>query len=217
MNMKLFAAAAGLMLFGVLAGFATAVQAADVQPSWAYGFAVPPPPGTPLAPPNPQPVLDTVTPLTVPGSTRSFTRAQISNRQGPADWFPEDHPVMPEIVARGRETSEPQKIWACALCHYPNGKGRPENANITGLTNEYFLQQESELKMKFETSTDVVCITSDEGDALVPGTHARAVAEQEANTTGKLVTIRNPVTDEVLATIRPVSVEKAAKGFENAA
>ncbi|QIG96769.1 hypothetical protein [Bradyrhizobium sp. 6(2017)] len=42
------------------------------------------------------------------------------------------------------------------------------------------------------------------------------MAEQEANATGKLVTIRNPVTDEVLATIRPVSVERTAKSFENA-
>ncbi|WP_166299287.1 hypothetical protein [Bradyrhizobium sp. 2S1] len=40
--------------------------------------------------------------------------------------------------------------------------------------------------------TDVVCITSDEDDALVPGTQARAVAELEANATGKPVTIRNP-------------------------
>ncbi len=71
--------------------------------------------------------------------------------------------------------------------------------------------------MNFENSADAVCITSDEGDALVPGTHARAVAEQEANTTGKPVTIRNPVSDEVLATIiRPASVERTAKGFENA-
>jgi cytochrome c553 len=99
-------------------------------------------------------VLDAVTPLTVPGSTRSFTRAQISNRQGPADWFPEDHPVMPEIVARGRETAEPQKIWACALCHYPNGKGRPENANITGLTYEYFLQQMADFKSGARTTSD---------------------------------------------------------------
>ena len=100
MNENRTAATAALIVFGFLPGFAAAVQAADVQPSWAYGFTAPPPPGTPLAPPNPQAVLDAVTPLTVPGSTRSFTRAQISNRQGPADWFPEDHPVMPEIVAR---------------------------------------------------------------------------------------------------------------------
>jgi cytochrome c553 len=32
-------------------------------------------------------------------------------------------------------------VYACSLCHYPNGKGRPENANITGLTYEYFVQQ----------------------------------------------------------------------------
>lgn len=70
---------------------------------------------------------------------------------------------------------------------------------------------ESELKMNFESSTDVVCITSDEGDALVPGTQARAVAEQEANATGKPVTIHNPITDEVLATIRPASVEQPAE------
>jgi hypothetical protein len=35
-----------------------------------------------------------------------------------------------------------------------------------------------------------------------------AVAEQEANATGKTVTIRNPVTDEVLATIGPAAVEQ---------
>jgi hypothetical protein len=52
--------------------------------------------------------------------------------------------------------------------------------------------------MNFESSTDAVCIASDEGDALVPGTEARAVAEMEANATGKPVTIRNPVTDEVM-------------------
>ena len=47
---------------------------------------------------------------------------------------------MPDIVARGREMAQPQ-VYACSLCHYPNGKGRPENANITGLTYEYFMQQ----------------------------------------------------------------------------
>jgi hypothetical protein len=64
--------------------------------------------------------------------------------------------------------------------------------------------------MNCENNTDAICIASDEGDALVPGTQARAVAQQEANTTGKPVTIRNPVTDKVLATIRPakISVEQ---------
>src|SRR5215471_17691213 len=112
----------------------------SAPPPWAYGFATPVPPGTPPAAPNPAQVLDNATLHTLPGSKVSFTRAQIANRYGPADWFPEDHPIMPDIVARGRETAQP-KIYACGLCHYPNGKGRPENANITGLTYEYFVQQ----------------------------------------------------------------------------
>jgi cytochrome c553 len=126
--------------FTAIAFIARPVAAADAPPPWAYGFTTPVPPGTPEAPPNPAQVLDAVTQHTLPGSAFSFARAQISDRYGPADWFPEDHPAMPEIVARGRVTAQPQ-IYACSLCHYPNGKGRPENANITGLSYEYFIQQ----------------------------------------------------------------------------
>ena len=118
----------------------TAVQAADAPPPWAYGFTTPVLPGTSPAEPNPEQVLDDVTLHTLPGSKFSFTRAQIANRYGPADWFPEDHPAMPEIVAKGKVFAQPQ-VYACSLCHYPTGKGRPENANITGLTYEYFMQQ----------------------------------------------------------------------------
>jgi cytochrome c553 len=72
----------------------------------------------------------------VPGSTLSFTSAQIGNGFGPADWFPGDHPPMPEIVAQGRREAQ---ILACGLCHYPNGKGRPENAGVAGLPYDYFV------------------------------------------------------------------------------
>src|SRR6266849_2359442 len=135
---KLFVASA--LAFAAVAGAATAVQGEDAPPPWAYGFTTPVPPGTPPAAPNPAQVLDNTTLHTLPGSKVSFTRAQIANRYAPADWFPEDHPTMPELVARGRESAQPS-IYACGLCHYPNGKGRPENANITGLTYEYFMQQ----------------------------------------------------------------------------
>src|SRR3954463_7244803 len=138
--MKEWFVAATALAFGAVAGTATAVQAADAPPPWAYGFATPAPPGTPPAEPTPQQVLDNVTLHTIPGSKFSFTRAQIADRYGPADWFPEDHPAMPEIVAKGKVSAQPQ-VYACSLCHYPNGKGRPENANITGLTYEYFVQQ----------------------------------------------------------------------------
>jgi len=55
--------------------------------------------------------------------------------------------------------------------------------------------------------------TSDEGDALVPGTQARAVAEQEANTTGRPVTIRNPVTDKVAGDHQTSVCREDRKGF----
>jgi cytochrome c553 len=31
-------------------------------------------------------------------------------------------------------------VWACGLCHYPNGKGRQENAGVAGLPVSYFIQ-----------------------------------------------------------------------------
>jgi cytochrome c553 len=135
---KLLGAAA--IAFVGAAGIAT-VQAADVPPPWAYGFAGPPPatPPAPAAPAAPAP-LDNVTMHTLPGSGLSFTRAQIANRYGPADWFPEDHPAMPDIVAHGKESAQPQ-VYACSLCHLPNGNGRPENANVTGLSYDYIVQQ----------------------------------------------------------------------------
>src|SRR5262245_65714122 len=126
MMKKLFCAAYALA-FATEAGIATAAQAADLQPAWAYGFTEPPPPGTPQAPPNPAQVLDKITQHTLPGSKFSFARAEIANRYGPADWFPEDHPTMPESVARGRESAPPQ-VDACSLRPYPNGTGRTENA-----------------------------------------------------------------------------------------
>jgi cytochrome c553 len=43
---------------------------------------------------------------------------------------------MPEIVAHGRRPD----VRACGLCHYPNGKGRQENAGVAGLPVSYFIQ-----------------------------------------------------------------------------
>jgi len=89
---------------------AVAVQAQQAAPAqggaklvpWAYAI-VPAPPAPPAGAPAaaPPPVDPTV--RTLPGSTLSFTLAQIRNGFGPADWFPGDHPVMPEIVAKGKQ------------------------------------------------------------------------------------------------------------------
>ena len=44
---------------------------------------------------------------------------------------------MPDIVAHGHKPD----VTACSFCHYPNGKGRPENAGVAGLPTSYFIQQ----------------------------------------------------------------------------
>jgi cytochrome c553 len=151
---KLFVAAAAFAL-GSAAGTVTAVQAADAPPAWAYGFTTPPPSSPPAAAPAPAPAaaLDNTTTHTLEGSKLSFTRAQIANRYGPADWFPEDHPAMPDIVAHGKESAQPQ-VYACSLCHLPNGNGRPENANITGLSYDYIVQQLTDFRKGARKTSD---------------------------------------------------------------
>tara|TARA_R100000900_G_scaffold536_1_gene993 strand:- start:268787 stop:269812 length:1026 start_codon:yes stop_codon:yes gene_type:complete len=99
---------------------------------WAYA----------ISPPFP-PEEDDGTLHSLPGTDLQFTLDEARNRFGPADWYPQDHPEMPEIVAVGREEAG---IMACALCHYPNGQGKPENASVVGLEPEYFIQQLEDMK-----------------------------------------------------------------------
>jgi cytochrome c553 len=115
--------------------------AADEQPYWAYGFLGPAPAVAP-APTPPAAAPPDTSLKSLPGATSQFTRAQISDRYGPADWFPGDHPPMPPVVAQGKRPD----VYACSLCHYPNGKGRPENAPINGYPVSYFIQQMNDFK-----------------------------------------------------------------------
>jgi cytochrome c553 len=127
------------------APFAPAVafaQSLAEQLAWAYAIT----PGT--APPAP---VDDGTVYSLPGTERRFTLDQIRNRMGPADWYPGDHPAMPPIVANGREAAG---VWACSMCHYPNGKGRPENASVVGLPKDYFIQQMHDFKNGARASAD---------------------------------------------------------------
>jgi cytochrome c553 len=112
------------------------------QLAWAYAIT----PGQ--DPPAP---ADDGTQRRLPGAEKTYTLDQIRHRFGPADWFPGDHPKMPSVVANGREAAG---IWACSLCHYPNGKGRPENAGVTGLPKEYFAQQLYDMKHGLRMSAD---------------------------------------------------------------
>jgi cytochrome c553 len=134
----------------IVAGRGSAAVAAE-EPFWAYGFIGPPSKEASSAPQPPAP--DTRTQLHVDGSQLSFTRAQITNYFEPADWFPTEHPPMPDIVAHGRKSATPPVI-ACALCHLPNGSGRPENANVTGLTYDYIVQQLQDFRKGARQSSD---------------------------------------------------------------
>ncbi len=122
-----------VLLLGVAAAASSRlIRAATAMPDWAYAIPAPPPTGAaPATPPPPD-----TTPRKVPGSDLTFTRPQISDGFGPADWFPGDHPRMPDIVSHGRRPD----VRACGLCHYPNGKGRQENAGVSGLPVSYFIQ-----------------------------------------------------------------------------
>jgi cytochrome c553 len=43
---------------------------------------------------------------------------------------------------------------ACGLCHYPNGKGRPDNAAVAGLPHEYIVQQLDDFRSERRRSAD---------------------------------------------------------------
>lgn len=121
-------------------------------PPWAYGFDSPFEPTASAATPAPTaaPEADDGTLRHLPSSTFSFTLTQIRDGYGPADWYPGDHPQMPEIVAHGHKPD----VRACSFCHYPNGKGRPENAGIAGLPYGYILEEMADFKNGARRSAD---------------------------------------------------------------
>src|SRR4051812_17496109 len=124
--------AASVVVAALAFGVVAALHAAADMPAWAYAIPVPPPPGTPPPAPNRDTSMKSL-----PGSSRQFTLQEVGNGNGPADWYPEDHPPMPDIVAHGKRT----EARACSLCHMPNGFGRPENSPVSGLPVSYFIEQ----------------------------------------------------------------------------
>jgi cytochrome c553 len=130
---------------------------ADPPPPWAYGFTTTPGPppapaassaAAPAAAVNPYPDDGTLRHL--PESTLVFTITQIRDNFNPADWYPNDHPPMPEVVAHGKKPS----VRACAYCHYPNGRGNSENASLAGLSYDYFVQTMHDFKKGLRKSAD---------------------------------------------------------------
>src|SRR3984957_960444 len=152
------------ILFSIaLAGMlALPAYAADL-PEWAY-------------PPNPAPKPpDAVKPISLPGSSKQYTQAQIDDGFNPPDWYPGDHPAMPPIVANGAKPA----VRACALCHLPTGAGHPESSGLAGLPMNYIIRQMAEFKnghRKGVRTGVMVAFANAIGDA-----DARAAAEYFAS------------------------------------
>jgi cytochrome c553 len=141
----------------VCAAVVSVVTAASDPPApWAYGFDTPaPPPGTP--PPAPgggrgrgAPPPPDLMQYSVPGSDVKMTRGQIANGFNVGDWFPNDHAKLPYVVQYGKAPD----VRACGLCHLINGKGRPENASVSGLPVAYFLQQLDDFRHDLRKTSD---------------------------------------------------------------
>jgi cytochrome c553 len=136
---------------------APAKGTAEAPPYWAYGVPAPAAAAAPggaasngaSQPAGVRPPPDTSV-KHIPDSTEAFTMAQLRDFFNVADWFPGDHPPMPDVVVHGRAPD----VRGCGMCHMPNGLGRPENAPIAGLPYAYVVQQLSDFKNDLRTSAE---------------------------------------------------------------
>jgi cytochrome c553 len=103
--------------------FAAPAGADDMD--WAY-------PVTPKAE-----APDNVVLKQMPGSAGQYTQAQIDDPFNAPDWYPDEHPPMPPIVAHGSKPA----VQACARCHLPSGAGHPESSSLAGLPVPYAIRQ----------------------------------------------------------------------------
>jgi cytochrome c553 len=112
----------------LLALFPTLATAAE-RPGWAFG---PERTGEAVARKPDDGVLKQA-----PGSARQYTQAQIDDPMHPPDWFPDEHPEMPRVVAHGNGTT----VRACIGCHLASGHGHPENSRLPGSSAGYLARQ----------------------------------------------------------------------------
>jgi cytochrome c553 len=90
---------------------------------------------------------------TIDGSPAAYSRVDIRDAGNVADWFPGDHPPMPSVISHG-PASLGRNSWGCAYCHLPTGRGRPENAPVSGQPAAYFIRQLQDFRNGDRTSAD---------------------------------------------------------------
>lgn len=140
-----------LVVTAFIGVFAVAVAAQSAQtpppvpPPWAYTVNTPTPPGAPSVPRPPDTMF-----VRPENSAVWFSPAETRDAFKIADWHPEGHAALPDVVAHGRRPA----LRACGFCHLPNGQGRPENAALAGLPAAYILQQMSDFKNGLRKSAE---------------------------------------------------------------
>lgn len=124
---------AALCVAGAAAQTAPPAQAPLTVPNGlpAWAFNIPDPVQPPAAP-----IAGTVR---VPGSTREYDAAAIAGNVNPPDWFPDEHPPAPRVVAGPAPN-------ACGSCHLMSGQGHSESADVAGLPAEYIIRQMNDFK-----------------------------------------------------------------------
>jgi cytochrome c553 len=143
----ILAASAAALTCGVSAAPEVPLQ----HPLWAYNVSVSQPPAQPI---------DLSERLTLPETGKSFTRAQVLGGfpdlapESVADWFPNDHPTMPKLVAQGDMGSGGRNILPCARCHFPNGRGLPENAPVAGQPKDYLIATLMDMRAGLRASSE---------------------------------------------------------------
>jgi cytochrome c553 len=131
--MRNFALVCTLVLVSLtLVGFPAAAQdKAMAQIQWALNV-----------PDKQQPnVEEPKGPIHVPGSSKTYTAAEIDDLTNPPDWFPDEHGAVPSIVQHAKGGA-----LACGSCHLMSGHGHPESADLAGLPVEYLVRQMADFK-----------------------------------------------------------------------
>lgn len=156
----LLAASFGVILILSLTTGTALAAAADV-PLWAYGFVTPAAPGEKAKMPNGpthtlrtnESVAEQTVKRRIAGTSGEYSLQEIRDGHEVVDWFPGDHPPLTPIMKSG-PASLGEKGYGCAFCHMPNGKGRPENAPVSGLSVEYFIRQMQDMRNGLRSSAE---------------------------------------------------------------
>ena len=120
------------LLWVLLVGLAPMVAIAAEKPDWAF----------PVTDKVQPPIAPDDKPHTAPSSDKSLTRKQIDDLFNPPDWYPDQHPPLPQVVAHGSGTT----VRACGSCLLPTGTGHDESAYVAALPAAYFIRQMADYK-----------------------------------------------------------------------